>query len=69
VILARFVYKNCLFGEWTPVDPLRGPMMVPNPKYADQLLGVEFHESQLEAPPKPRRNSNRAYRIGVVNNG
>ena len=69
VILARFVYKNCVLGEWTQVNPLRGPMMVPNPEYADRLLGVEFIESQQEAPPAKGRRTTRAYRTKVVDNG
>ncbi len=70
MILARFVYKDCVLGEWTQVDPLRGPMMVPNPEYADRLLGVEFIESQLETPPvRYGRRPNRAYRTKVVGNG
>jgi hypothetical protein len=68
MILARFVYTNCLLGEWTPVNP-HGPLMVPNPKYASRLLGVEFVNSQTEEPVNPKRHSGRAYRTGTVSNG
>jgi hypothetical protein len=67
VIQARFVYNACIYGRWTPVNP-SGPMMVPNPDYADALLGVEFKETANEAA-LPRRPKGYAYKAGVVPNG
>lgn len=70
MIRARFIYTDCLYGEWTTALP-GGPMMVPNPKYAHRLMGVEFETWQSEGPPppKPRPHSGRAYRTGVIANG
>jgi len=68
VILARFVYKNCLLGEWTPALP-DAPMIAPNPKYADRLLGVEFKVTEDKPPEKTPKRSRSAYRNGVVRNG
>jgi hypothetical protein len=68
MIQARFVYTDYLIGEWTIVRP-GGPMMVPNPRYAHRLLGVEFKTVEGEIPPKPRRHSGRSYRVGVTSNG
>lgn len=69
MILARFVYTNHILGEWTQVHPHQ-PMMVPNPKYAGRLIGVEFMESQTESAvvSKGRRNG-RAFRMETVANG
>jgi len=66
MIMARFVYRNCLYGQWTPADP-HGPAMVPNPEHVDQLIGVEFKEADHEI--KPSRPGKRAHKVGTVPNG
>jgi hypothetical protein len=42
-------------------------MMVPNPEYAGELIGIEFKEGEGEV--KPRHPKRFAYKANVVANG
>jgi hypothetical protein len=66
MIMARFVYKNHVYGQWTVADP-SNPVMVPNPSHASKLLGVEFKETDNEV--KPSRLRGRAHRMSTAPNG
>lgn len=64
--MARFVYRGDLYGEWTPARP-DDPMMVPNPEYAGELIGVQFKEGANEVPL--RKPKSRTHKIGTLRNG